>query len=168
MLVLALQLQEAIDRFGTLEKTYSLQPSEEDWNRVKALIGHLKVFYDATMKLSGTKYPTLNLYFPEFCEVYLSIEKMKGSAYEFVVEMGKEMLLKWDKYWQGGNALLAIGCVLDPRCKLHVVEYYYKMINPQDCARFMTSIQGCLLALFNEYSTKHSNHTQSSTSSTQR
>jgi hypothetical protein len=54
---------------------------------------YLKVFYDAILKLSGIKYPTLNLFFPEFCEVYLSIKKMCSSPYPFIVNMGTECLL---------------------------------------------------------------------------
>ncbi|KAJ1686377.1 hypothetical protein LUZ63_017767 [Rhynchospora breviuscula] len=44
-----------------------------------------------------------------------------------------EMVKKWDKYWKAGNVVLAVACVLDPRCKLDVVEYYFKMLHPQEC-----------------------------------
>jgi Domain of unknown function (DUF4413) len=169
MLELALDLQEAINRFATYDKRYILCPSAEDWDNVQTIIGHLKVFYDATNKLSGSKYLTLNLYFSEFCEVYLNIKKMRSSPYPFVVQMSIEMFAKWDKYWSNGNALLAIACVLDPRCKLAVVEYYYNMMHSEDCARFMTNIKACLLALFKEYLNAHSRATQNQTgSSTQR
>ena len=94
------------------------------------LIGYLKVFYVATLKLSGSQYPTLNLFFTEFCEVYLCINKMQFSPYQFVVDMGKVMFEKWEKYWTSGNILLAIACILDPRCKLTGVEYYFGMIYP--------------------------------------
>jgi hypothetical protein len=47
----------------------------------------LKVFYDAILKLSGTKYPTLNMFFPEFCDVYLSIKKIGSSSYPFIVKI---------------------------------------------------------------------------------
>jgi Domain of unknown function (DUF4413) len=32
--------------------------------------------------------------------------------------MGKEMFAKWERYWTNGNTLLAIACVLYPKCKL--------------------------------------------------
>jgi subtilase family serine protease len=162
MLELALDLQEAINRFATYDKRYILCPSEEDWDNVtydkryilcpskedwdnvQTIIWHLKVFHDATNKLSGFKYPILNLYFPEFCEIYLNIKKMRSSPYPFFVQMSIEMFAKWDKYWSNGNALLAITCVLDPRCKLAVIEYYYNMMHSEDCVRFMTNIKGML------------------------
>jgi hypothetical protein len=52
----------------------------------------LKVFYDATLKLSAMKYPTLNLFFSEICEVYLSIKQMNSSAYPFIVKIGQKYL----------------------------------------------------------------------------
>jgi hypothetical protein len=70
-----LQLQETINSYAALDKRYKLNPSEQEWEKIKELVMCLKVFYDATLKLSGTKYPTLNMFFPEFCEVYLSIKK---------------------------------------------------------------------------------------------
>jgi hypothetical protein len=45
------------------------------------------------LKLSGTKYPTMNLFFLEFCEVYLNIKKMCSSPYPFIVNMGIEKYL---------------------------------------------------------------------------
>jgi len=94
MLELALKLREAIQRYAAIDKRYTLNPSEQEWDKVKHLVVCLKVFYNATLKLSGTKYPTLNLFFPEFCEVYLSIKHMSNSAYPFIVKMGTEMFAK--------------------------------------------------------------------------
>jgi hypothetical protein len=75
MLELALRLQETINRYVALDKRYKLKPSEQEWEKVKELVVCLKVFYDAILKLSDTKYPTLNLFFSEFYGVYLSIKK---------------------------------------------------------------------------------------------
>jgi Domain of unknown function (DUF4413) len=151
MLELALQLQGGISIYAVIDKGYTFCPSEQDWIHVNALVGHLKVFYEATTKLSGVKYPTLNLYFTEFCEIYLTIKKMERSSHQFVARIGREIFDKWDKYWRNGNALLSMACVLDPRCKMAVVEYYYNMMAPEDCAAFMTNIKACLNSLFKEY-----------------
>jgi Domain of unknown function (DUF4413) len=106
MLELVLELCEAVNRFATLDKRYLLCPSQRDWDNFNALVGCLKVFYDATMKLSGTNYPTLNMFFTEFCEVYLTIKKMGSSSFPFIIQMGKEMYEKWDKYWSSGKLLV--------------------------------------------------------------
>ncbi|KAJ1697552.1 hypothetical protein LUZ63_006064 [Rhynchospora breviuscula] len=151
MLVLALELKLAICRYGNLDKRFFLNPAEINWEAVECLVGHLKVFYEATLKLSGTKYPTLNLFFSEFSEVYLSIKRMSSSPFPFIVQMGVDMLAKFDKYWSIGNSLLAIACVLDPRCKLLVVEYYMKQLSPEDVDNFIANLKECMKALFNEY-----------------
>ncbi|KAJ4782471.1 Zinc finger BED domain-containing protein DAYSLEEPER [Rhynchospora pubera] len=156
MLELALELREAINRYATLDKSYTSKPSEQEWEKVKALVQCLKPFYDAALKLSGIKYPTLNLFFPEFCEVYLSIKKMSSSPQPFVVQMSLEMFSKWDKYWKDGNIILAIACMLDPRCKLTVVEYYMEQMYPEDCATYMNNMKNCMNELFKDYVQAHS------------
>ncbi|KAJ4819010.1 Zinc finger BED domain-containing protein DAYSLEEPER [Rhynchospora pubera] len=156
MLELALELREAINRYATLDKRYTSKPSEQEWEKVKALVQCLKPFYVATLKLSGIKYPTLNLFFPEFCEVYLSIKKMGSSPHPFVVQMSLEMFSKWDKYWKEGNIILAIACVLDPRYKLTVVKYYMEQMYPEDSATFIFNMKNCMNELFKEYVEAHS------------
>jgi hypothetical protein len=157
MLQRSLELRESIERYALVEPSFLYCPSELEWEAIKALVEVLRIFYDATMKLSGTKYPTLNLYYPEFCEVYLAIKRMQTSLYPFIVEMGKEMFKKWDKYWTQGNTLLAIACVFDPRAKLAVVEYYYKLMHPEGGhVRFLSVVKSCMDALFKEYVEAHS------------
>ncbi|KAJ3685744.1 hypothetical protein LUZ61_014908 [Rhynchospora tenuis] len=151
MLQLALELKPAIIRYGNIDKNYKYCPEDFPWDAVQVVVGHLKVFYDATMKLSGTKYPTLNLFFSEFSEVYLNIRRMSRSDYTFIVEMGQDMLVKFNKYWTMGNSLLAIGCVLDPRCKMHVVEYYMKEMSPGDVDRFIDNLKNCMKELLKGY-----------------
>ncbi|KAJ1700792.1 hypothetical protein LUZ63_000571 [Rhynchospora breviuscula] len=151
MLELAMELKPALYRYASLDKRYNLNPTDFQWEAVKVLAVHLKVFYDATLKLSGTKYPTLNLFFTEFCDVYLTIKIMASSPYTFIVQMGADMLIKFNKYWAIGNSLLAIACVFDPRCKLVVVEYYMKQVSPQDCDSFIAMLIQCMKALFKEY-----------------
>ena len=156
MLELALELKPAINRYKMTDKMFVFSPTDTDWHNVSALVECLKVFYTATMKLSGSTYPTLNLFFPELCEVYMTIKKMASSPLPFIKQMGREMYAKWEKYWCSSNQLLAMACVLDPRCKLHVVEYYYGEILHDDCERFITNLKGCMSDLYKEYSYSYS------------
>jgi Domain of unknown function (DUF4413) len=90
-------------------------------------------------------------------EVYLSIKQMNSSAYPFIVKMGTKMFTKWDKYWTSGNTLLVITCVLYPRCKLAIIEYYIeKMYVGDECSRFIINLKSCMNELFKEYSEAHS------------
>ncbi|KAJ1700845.1 hypothetical protein LUZ63_000624 [Rhynchospora breviuscula] len=74
MLELDLQLRTAIARYAALDKHYKLKPDDLEWEAMEALMDSLKIFYTATLKFSATKYPTLNYFFPEFCEVYEYLE----------------------------------------------------------------------------------------------
>ncbi|KAJ3691444.1 hypothetical protein LUZ61_020608 [Rhynchospora tenuis] len=84
-----------------------------------------------------------------------------------LVEHLRKMFTKWDKYWSTGSVLLAIGCILDPRCKMDVVEYYFRELYPSgDAATFIESLKQVLNALFNEYSESNpTSQSQSTTSS---
>jgi Domain of unknown function (DUF4413) len=91
---------------------------------------------------------------------------MNSSANPFIVKMAIKIFVKWDKYWTSGNTLLAIVCVLDPRCKFVVVEYYIeKMYANDECSRFIVNLKSCMNDLFKEYSEVHSTLVQNQVSS---
>lgn len=46
-------------------KKFGGEPSLEDWDRVKYLLPFLKLFYEATLKMSGSRYVTGNCYVPQ-------------------------------------------------------------------------------------------------------
>ena len=70
--------------------------------------------------------------------------------------MGEAMFAKWDKYWRIGNTLLAIACVLDPRGKMNVVEFYYQKLFPDACHVLVSNITVCMAKLMDEYKELHS------------
>jgi len=40
-------------------------PNEEDWKKISTFLPFLKIFYNATLKLSGSRYVTGDSYVPE-------------------------------------------------------------------------------------------------------
>jgi hypothetical protein len=84
------------------------------------------------------------------------IKKMGKSSHPFIINMSKVMFEKWDKYWRNGNMLLAVACVLDPRSKLHLVEYYMKQMYPATYVNFMDNLNTCMTAMFKEYGEAYS------------
>jgi hypothetical protein len=66
-----LHCKDAFSRLNTsnCHKYENISPSESEWNLVVAVFECLSKFYDHTELLSGTSYPTANLFYKGFCEV---------------------------------------------------------------------------------------------------
>lgn len=127
MLVDALHFKRVFQRLILLypDKYGAYSPAREEWDKAATICNCLNFFYDTTNILSGSHYPTANLFFSEFCEINLKIMEWQKSREAFVVDMAKSMKEKFDKYWKMSNVALAVACFLDPRYKMKVVEFYY-------------------------------------------
>ncbi|XP_024020634.1 zinc finger BED domain-containing protein RICESLEEPER 2-like [Morus notabilis] len=64
MLESALYYRRVFQHLELSDSNYKHCPSSAEWDKVEKIKTFLKLFYDATLKFSGTKYPTANLYFP--------------------------------------------------------------------------------------------------------
>jgi len=115
-------------------------PNSDDWKQVKHLLVFLEVFYNVTLRLSGTSDVTSNLLFFEIVAIHsmlrnleevvntidanheegVGIEEMEYSVTNFI-EMAKRMRMKYDKYYgtpDKMNPLVYIAPIFDPRYKL--------------------------------------------------
>ena len=104
-------------------------PTEDDWQFAKDLCDRLKIFYDVTELLSGTNYVTANIFFPKITNIYLAIRKWQVSANPKVEETSSKMKEKFNKYWFDVHGLMAVGAVLDPRYKLHLLNVLFLKIH---------------------------------------
>ena len=77
----------------------------------------LEVFNSITKVISGSDYPTANLFLNEVYRVKVLLDKKVNDENEFIQAMVAEMKSKFDKYWGECNLLMAIVVILDPRCK---------------------------------------------------
>ena len=73
MLSIALEYKDVFHRLSHREPLYKHVPNDLDWNLAKEICDKLELFYEVTVIFSGTKYPTANLYFPNICEIKLSM-----------------------------------------------------------------------------------------------
>ena len=69
MLDAALPLNESFCRLEEIDKNYKHNPSEDEWHVAKVIRDCLKFFYDATLRLCGTKFSTSNIFFHDVCEI---------------------------------------------------------------------------------------------------
>jgi len=77
-----------------------ISPSSAEWDNALTIYGCLKKFYDLTEILSGTSYPTTNLFYRGFCDIKLLLDDRCCSGDATIRDMAIAMNDKFDKYWQ--------------------------------------------------------------------
>lgn len=126
----AIYYREAFDRlYETDKKRYAgVNPSDDEWDQAQTLCKCLKRFNDITELLSGSLYPTANLFYQSFCEIKALISEWCSSENYKIREMANSMNTKFDKYWSKSNIALAVAFFLDPRYKRKAIEFYMRKI----------------------------------------
>ncbi|XP_076937151.1 zinc finger BED domain-containing protein RICESLEEPER 2-like [Bidens hawaiensis] len=99
---------------------------EDDWISVTSLLPFLKIFYEATLRFSGSRYVTSNAYVHEIFGVGTVIDGFTTNQDSSIRSMAFSMKQKYIKYW--GNVLklnqfLFIAVVLDPRRKWQYIKW---------------------------------------------
>ncbi|XP_061367325.1 zinc finger BED domain-containing protein RICESLEEPER 2-like [Gastrolobium bilobum] len=123
MLQSALGYQQVFASLQLNDKNYKYCPSAEEWKRGEKFCIFLKPFYDITNLISGTSYPTSNLYFEQVWKIQCILIHHLNDDDDVLRTMAKNMLLKFDKYWDEYSMQLAFGFILDPRVKLESLRY---------------------------------------------
>ncbi|XP_026451736.1 zinc finger BED domain-containing protein RICESLEEPER 2-like [Papaver somniferum] len=111
MLNTAIKYQNVFARLKQRETQYDCLPDDEDWLLAKEMCDKLKIFYTFTENFYGVKYPTTNLFFPNFCDIRLSLNEWNKSKVGVIKEMAYEMIEKFEMYWfviNGGQAFSKI------------------------------------------------------------
>ncbi|KAK6267469.1 hypothetical protein QUC31_011629 [Theobroma cacao] len=137
------------------DSNYKYCPSEDEWERVEKLYKLLAGFYDVTCVFSRTKYPTANLFFPSMFIAHSTLQEHMSGQDVYMKNMSTQMLVKFVKYWSDFSLILAIAVILDPRYKIHFVEWSYGKLYGNDSTQFK-NVRDWLFSLFNEYAVKAS------------
>ncbi|XP_042472454.1 zinc finger BED domain-containing protein DAYSLEEPER-like [Zingiber officinale] len=128
MLNTALEYEAMLARLKQRETLYKRVPTQQDWSKVRGIYSKLEIFFDATELFSGTRYPTINLFFSTICDIKLAIGDWLLLADNLVKTMATNMKVKFEKYWDVMNCLLEIGSILDPRYKMKTIQLYYPLV----------------------------------------
>ena len=65
----------------------------------RGFIEYLRIFFNATKKVSGSQYVTANLFFGELVTMHATIARMCLNVDEKKKKMTESMKVKYDKYW---------------------------------------------------------------------
>ncbi|CAK8563416.1 unnamed protein product [Lathyrus sativus] len=110
-------------------------PTKDDWKHINLIIAFLKLFYDATIHISGSSYLTSNIYMFEVLGIGKSIADMCASEDEHLRPAAQKMKKKYDKYWGSHeklNMILLIALVFDPRRKIKLVDWMVRRYYNKD------------------------------------
>ncbi|KAG6471835.1 hypothetical protein ZIOFF_069282 [Zingiber officinale] len=154
MLNTALEYEAVFARLKQRETLYKRVPTQEDWSKVREISSKLEMFFDATELFSGTKYPTINLFFSTICDIKLAIGDWLLSDDNVVKTMATNMKVKFEKYWDVMNCLLAIGSILDPRYKMKTVQFYYPLVYGDMSSYEIEKLKKKLCDMVEEYEKK--------------
>ncbi|KAG5560343.1 hypothetical protein RHGRI_003592 [Rhododendron griersonianum] len=151
MLQTALLYKEVFIRLSKRDAQYQSLPSEREWGFAKDVCQKLKIFFKVTELFSGTKYPTTNQCFPNICEIRLELRDWLQSENQVIREMAKRMVEKFDKYWSVVHGVVGVSAVLDPRYKINVLEFYFKLLFPTTYKEEVEKVRALCYKLLKEY-----------------
>lgn len=131
MLDSSIGLKQVFPRYARADAGFlNFVPQPEDWERVENVCKLLVVFSDATKVVSGSEYPTTNLFLSEIKRVKEVIDKKVFDENDYINKMAQAMREKFEKYWGECNLVMSIGAVMDPRFKMALPKYTFSTLYP--------------------------------------
>ena len=111
------------------EKKPKGPPCSLDWENARLLCKFLRLFYEATLRFSGSLIVTSNSYFHELVGIQNELYKLCNLEGDSLLKsMAEGMKMKYEKY-RGNiekmNLLLFVAVVLDPRYKMKYIVYWF-------------------------------------------
>jgi hypothetical protein len=132
MLETTIKFREVFPRYHRVEQAFLWVVSPEEWENVENVNQVLAVFNDVTNVVSGSDYPTSNLFLLEVWRMKEIVDVKAGDRNEYIRLMAAKMSDKFDKYWGDTNMLMALTAVLDPRYKMKLISFCFPIIYPLD------------------------------------
>ncbi|XP_031267001.1 zinc finger BED domain-containing protein RICESLEEPER 2-like [Pistacia vera] len=152
MLTTAMQFRRVFPCLKERDLSYQYCPKEEDWDKVEKICPILKVFSAASNLISGSDYPTSNLFLKQVCTIKIMLDSKSRDGDQFIQTMIWKMKEKFDKYWGECNLLMGVAAILDPRLKMRVIEWAFPKMYPQAESRANVDVvRDALYEVYREY-----------------
>uniref|UniRef100_A0A803N0A9 BED-type domain-containing protein n=1 Tax=Chenopodium quinoa TaxID=63459 RepID=A0A803N0A9_CHEQI len=117
------------------------------WNSTYKMLGTSLYFKDVFLHLRSS-----HASFQSYIPLEDEWEKAEKGPYDYLKEMVKPMLEKFDKYWSDYNLYLSCAAILDPRYKLKFVEYCFsKLYGSVEVSRRINLVLGTMKSMFEDY-----------------
>ncbi|XP_019167994.1 PREDICTED: zinc finger BED domain-containing protein RICESLEEPER 2-like [Ipomoea nil] len=152
MLSCALKFKEAFKMLKDRDPFYESCPLEDDWDKVVKVCSILETFWTATHIISGSEYPTSNLFLQEVQKIKSTLDSHVDDEDDFIKDLVKRMKKKFDKYWGECNLLMAIGAVFDPTKKMLAVEFCFpRLYSDKEAKENIAKVKEIINTLYEEY-----------------
>nr|XP_027062894.1 zinc finger BED domain-containing protein RICESLEEPER 1-like [Coffea arabica] len=152
MLALGLEFKDVFPRYADIDSRFHHVPTNFEWMKVEEVCKFLGIFHEITDMISGSEYPTANIFLVELYRIKELLNKKALDPYEHIRAMAGSMSTKFDKYWGKSNVLLSLGAILDPRYKMFLINHAFLVIYGEDATpRFVAEIRDILYEFYNEY-----------------
>ncbi|KAD4982842.1 hypothetical protein E3N88_19513 [Mikania micrantha] len=146
------KFKEVFVNYADREPSYKTLLSVDDWKKVEDVCSFLVLFNEATKLISGSEYPTSNLFLSELYGIKETLDSVTLNEDYCMKDMVEAMKIKSDKYWGSCNLLISVGAVLDPRYKMKLIEFAFNLIYSNDRAlEEILFVRDSLDELFKEY-----------------
>ncbi|KAK1575427.1 hypothetical protein Q3G72_005417 [Acer saccharum] len=158
-----LGFREVFFLLQVVDSDFSLNPLEEEWEKITRVYNCLKVLAEVGHNISGSRgLLTMNVFFPKVCSIYKNLIQWGKCDSSDIHSMADKLKRRLEMYWSKCRLVLAIAVILDPRFKFDIVESWYKEIYGQDAEEHGERIQADLKKVYNEYAGSFKNSTTSS------
>ncbi|KAG2674671.1 hypothetical protein I3760_13G148200 [Carya illinoinensis] len=139
------------------DQGFNYVPSVDDWTKVKNVYQILLVFNEVTNIISGTEYPTANLFLPGVWRIKEVLNKKSLDQNDYIRAMVVKINTKFNKYWGGCNVLMAVAAILDPRFNMMLVQFCFSIIySKHEVTRNIDTVLRILYELYDEYAENYS------------
>jgi hypothetical protein len=119
-------------------------PNDDNWYNICHFIKFFQVFYDATMKISGSLHSTSNLYFDVLCDVH--------SCLIDNFESNDPLLNTIANIMKKINPLLFVATLLDAHYKMASLEYWFRLsFGAEKAERIDSQLKWVLGRLYEHY-----------------
>ncbi|CAN1816923.1 Zinc finger BED domain-containing protein RICESLEEPER 2 [Linum perenne] len=155
MLAAALELKDVFPRYAERDATYTWLPSDEDWVKVSHVCQFLEVFNYVTTLISGSSYPTTNIFLPELWTIKKLLKQTLESRIASMRTMAVKMLEKFNKYWGQCNLVVSFAAVLDPTNKFTIIDVMYPdLYDSGESSYYIGLVREKLTKLYDEYASE--------------
>ncbi|XP_020574088.1 zinc finger BED domain-containing protein RICESLEEPER 2-like [Phalaenopsis equestris] len=152
MLESAFIYRNVFSHYAVRDSNYKWLPVDSEWVKYEKIRKFLSIFNNVTNMISGTQYPTANIFLPAVSHVKMILIEESLSEDDYIRNMARSMQVKFNKYWGECNLLMSIAAILDPRLKLKFISYTFpKIYSQNEVDQNLNIVQDALWEIYADY-----------------